>query len=72
MQFCEDPLAASTIDRLGATNVLWGCDYPHSEGTFPHSREIAGRALGGCADADRHAVLVGNPAALYGVDAEGL
>ena len=71
VQFCEDPLAATVVDglgTLGATNILWGADYPHSEGTFPRSREITARLLGPCQDATRARVLSANAAALYRVD----
>ncbi len=68
VQFCEDPLAAATIDRLGAGNVLWGGDYPHSEGTFPHSRSLVDELLSPCTEAERHQVLVDNPVRIYGID----
>jgi predicted TIM-barrel fold metal-dependent hydrolase len=68
VQFCEDPLASSAIAVLGAGNVLWGGDYPHSEGTFPRSRALVDRLLAPCTDDERRAVLVDNPARLYGLD----
>jgi predicted TIM-barrel fold metal-dependent hydrolase len=69
VQFCEDPLAVSVIDALGsARNVMWGADYPHSEGTFPRSRDITARVLNHCDDADRVAVLSVNAAVLYGIE----
>ena len=27
-------------DVIGIDNLMWGSDYPHSESTFPRSREI--------------------------------
>jgi predicted TIM-barrel fold metal-dependent hydrolase len=73
VQFCEDPLVVPVIDALGsARNVMWGADYPHSEGTFPRSREITSRVLDHCDDADRAAVLSINAAVLYGIDAAAL
>jgi predicted TIM-barrel fold metal-dependent hydrolase len=68
VQFCEDPLASSTIDLLGAGNVMWGCDYPHSEGTFPRSVTTVERLLANNDPSARCAVLVDNAAALYGID----
>lgn len=68
VQFSEDPLAPAVIDALGPTNVLWGADYPHSEGTFPRSRQITGEVLRRCDDDVRASVLHGNAAALYGID----
>ncbi len=75
VQFCEDPLAAAVVEALGdlgATNVMWGADYPHSEGTFPRSREITAQLLGPCPDATRDSVLSANAAALYRVDGAAL
>ena len=68
VQFCEDPLASAAIELIGAATVLWGGDYPHSEGTFPRSRETVARLLASQDDAARRAVLVDNPARLYGID----
>lgn len=50
VQFCEDPLAVATVAARDVANLLWGSDYPHSEGTFPNSsatvawllREVSG------------------------------
>jgi predicted TIM-barrel fold metal-dependent hydrolase len=70
VQFCEDPLASHAIDVIGAANVLWGTDYPHSEGTFPHSRDVVDSLLGSQSAETRRAVLVDNPARLYGIDPE--
>jgi predicted TIM-barrel fold metal-dependent hydrolase len=69
VQFCEDPLVPAVIDALGAGNLLWGGDYPHSEGTFPRSRPTIERILGTRSPEERHAILVDNPSALYGIDA---
>jgi len=30
---------ASRRHEIGVDNIMWGVDYPHSEGTFPYSRE---------------------------------
>ena len=40
VQFCEDPLAAAVAISVGSDRILWGSDYPHSEGLFPRSREV--------------------------------
>ncbi len=31
-------------DRIGVDRIMWGADYPHIEGTWPHS--LAGPAGG--------------------------
>lgn len=72
VQFCEDPLVGGVIARQGADNVLWGGDYPHSEGTFPHSRALVDRLLVTCTPEQRRLVLVDNAARLYRIDTEAL
>ncbi len=72
VQFCEDPLAPVAIDAVGARNVLWGSDYPHSEGTFPRSRELVSTILASCRATDRRSVLIDNSCALYGIDVKKL
>jgi predicted TIM-barrel fold metal-dependent hydrolase len=68
VQFCEDPLASQAIDFIGSANVLWGTDYPHSEGTFPRSRAVLDSLLVAQAAAVRRAVLVDNPVRLYNIE----
>ena len=47
---------------------MWGSDYPHDEGTFPHSREVIERTFEGVSPEDRQRIVYGNAAALYGFD----
>jgi predicted TIM-barrel fold metal-dependent hydrolase len=73
-------LAASTpgiedVDRLyqvGVGNMLWGSDFPHPEGTFPHTREMVRRRFKDVAPADAERVLGLNAAELYGLDVDAL
>ena len=37
--FQEDRLGVKLIPELGEDNVMWAADYPHADGSFPHSRE---------------------------------
>ena len=34
-------------DVIGVDNMMWGSDYPHSESTFPQSRQILAQILAG-------------------------
>jgi hypothetical protein len=53
---------------FGPDRVMWGDDYPHSEGTWPFSREALRVAFAG-EDPDVVQACVGtNAAALYGFD----
>jgi len=54
----------STID-----NFMWGNDYPHHEGTWPHSAEAIERTMSQLSDAGRAKVLGLNAARLFCFDA---
>ena len=36
--FQNDPVAVTNLAHTGAAPLLWGSDFPHAEGTYPHSR----------------------------------
>ena len=44
--FFKDTAGMKLLDEVGVDNVLFETDYPHSDGTFPHSREVAHRLFG--------------------------
>jgi len=64
--FCDDAVGLGNIDVTGSECLLWGNDYPHDEGTFPHSREVIDRIFDGVSDSARRQILCGNAARLYG------
>ena len=51
---------------IGADCLLWGSDYPHDEGTFPHSQEVIARTFASVAEPDRRKILYDNAKELYG------
>jgi predicted TIM-barrel fold metal-dependent hydrolase len=55
-------------ERIGVPNMLWGSDYPHYEGSWPHSKELIARALADVPEDERCRILSENAAALYGFD----
>ena len=44
MSFQEDAIGIRLRDVIGTGNMMWGSDYPHSESTFPRSRQILAEA----------------------------
>jgi predicted TIM-barrel fold metal-dependent hydrolase len=39
--FMMDPVALDQVDRIGADNMLWSTDFPHSEGVFGYAGSVA-------------------------------
>ena len=65
--FQEDALAIRLRDIIGVDNLLWGSDYPHTESTFPRSREILEEILADCTLEERAKIAGGNAARVYKV-----
>jgi len=59
---------------VGLEQILFETDYPHSDGTYPHSRKIARElfAAAGMNAEECHAVLRGNAITAYGLERFGL
>ena len=47
--------------------LMWANDFPHSDSTWPWSREVLARHAAHLSEAERDLVLHDNAAALYGV-----
>jgi predicted TIM-barrel fold metal-dependent hydrolase len=68
--FIDDRLAMPFRHYIGVDMLTWGTDFPHSVGTFPHSREIIEDIFEGVPAEDRRKVLVENACGFYGLDPE--
>jgi predicted TIM-barrel fold metal-dependent hydrolase len=64
--FSDDPVALRNLNVTGAETLMWGSDYPHDEGTFPHSREVIERIFAGVSETDKRKIVHDNAAKLYG------
>jgi len=63
--FMEDPVGLREREFIGIDNIMWSSDYPHSETTWPNSRELTDRWLDGFPAEDRKKILHDNAARLY-------
>ena len=54
------------IDAVNLERVMWASDFPHGDGTYPHSQEVADDVTDGMTDEQKYAVVYGNGTALYG------
>lgn len=67
--FAEDPIGLKLGREYGLlNNFLWATDYPHNEGSFPHSAEAIERQMGGLTEAERANVLGLNAARFFRVE----
>jgi predicted TIM-barrel fold metal-dependent hydrolase len=72
LSFQEDGIGIRLRDVIGVDNMMWGSDYPHSESTFPKSREVLSQILSGV-PAEEQAKIVGlNAAHLYDFEVDVL
>jgi predicted TIM-barrel fold metal-dependent hydrolase len=57
--FQHDETAIQTFVSTGYTNVMWGSDYPHLEGTFGHTQEVLHHLFDGEDPSVLHRITVG-------------
>lgn len=66
--FIRDPMAMRLRDFLPVDNLMWGSDFPHSVGSFPHSQGWLDVIFEGVEDSLRRKILLENPAEFFGLD----
>jgi predicted TIM-barrel fold metal-dependent hydrolase len=58
--------------EIGLSNIMWGSDYPHPEGAWPHTRDQMTETFSGLPEADVTQMLGGNAVRFYGMDEKEL
>jgi predicted TIM-barrel fold metal-dependent hydrolase len=58
--------------ETGIGNIMWGNDFPHPEGTWPHTREWLKETFWDCPEDDTRRILGLNAVEFYGFDVERL
>ncbi len=66
------PSDAKAMRKLGIDRIMWGSDYPHVEGSSPHSKESLRRTFAGWTPEELQPVLSGTAARVYGFDLDAL
>jgi predicted TIM-barrel fold metal-dependent hydrolase len=66
------PYELGSIKLLGDEHLMWGSDYPHEEGTTPHSKLAIQWAMHSLSEASCRKILAGNAGHVYGFDLEAL
>ncbi len=71
--FQEDPPGIDLMREHGlGENFMWANDYPHHEGSWPHSEQAIERHMGKLSDEERAKVLGLNAARIFNFDVEKL
>jgi predicted TIM-barrel fold metal-dependent hydrolase len=58
--------------EIGVRCLMWGSDFPHPEGSWPHTAERLGDSFRGLPEDELVRMLGGNAADFYGFDSEKL
>jgi predicted TIM-barrel fold metal-dependent hydrolase len=66
--FFKDAIGVSMLDHVGVGNVVFESDYPHQDGTWPHTREAAATQFGHLDQATVDRIARGNAIDLLGLD----
>lgn len=59
-------------DEIGIANLMWGADYPHTEGTWPYTRLAMRKTFAGIPEEDVRLILGENAIHVYNVDENAL
>ncbi len=65
--FEDDKAGLMHLPMLNADGLMWGSDYPHTEGTFPHSREQIAKDFADLSADLKRRIVRDNAARLYGI-----
>jgi len=65
--FIRDLVGVRERHDAGVRNVMWSTDYPHSDSTWPRSREALAEHFGDVPAEERALITGGNAARLYGL-----
>ena len=71
-QSCMPRSDAEMRHEIGLPQLMWGSDYPHPEGSWPHTAPHLQKTFSGLPDADIAAILGENAIRFYGFDRDAL
>jgi predicted TIM-barrel fold metal-dependent hydrolase len=66
--FGNDGAGVVNRELTGIEPLLWASDYPHPEGTWPHTQETLTRIFAGVDERERRLITIDNTARLYGLE----
>ena len=66
--FFDDAHGLRSVDEIGEDNITYESDYPHSDSTWPHTKQIAEEQMAALTDEQRRKIVRGNAVKLFGLD----
>ena len=66
--FFKDSVGIDLLDRVGVDNITFETDYPHADGTWPNTQEVATRLFGHLDPEAVYKIARGNAIKLLGLD----
>jgi predicted TIM-barrel fold metal-dependent hydrolase len=67
--FQDDFSVRYALDGMNTNRILWATDFPHSDGTYPHSKKVAEELSSHMTPAQTKAIFHDSVAELYGLSA---
>lgn len=68
--FMKDPFGVALRDHVGVKALLWGSDFAHAQGDWPHSRRVVDEIMAGVPESERYLMLAGNAVEFFHLKAE--
>ena len=66
------PSESAVRYEVGIDRIMWGADYPHSEGSYPYTTEALRAAFAPCPPAETKMMVETNAAGVFGFDLAAL
>jgi predicted TIM-barrel fold metal-dependent hydrolase len=64
--FQFDPIGTKLVGDIGLETLMWGSDYPHTEGVWPYSRKKVAQNFADIPEADTRKMVHDNVARVFG------
>jgi len=64
----RDPLGVRLRHDTGVSQLMWGSDFAHAAGDWPHSRRVIEESFAGVPEEERYRMLAGNAVEFFRLD----
>ena len=66
--FFKDNFGLRSLDAVGVDNITFETDYPHSDSTWPHTKQVAEKMFADVSDEDCYKIIRGNAIRMFNLD----